>query len=414
MILRSAYLIRSDGRVAENAEVVFDGDRIGALRTRCSGPVATGENVIDLGRAAILPGLVNAHTHLELTAAKPLVKNQRRFTDWIRHVVQTTSDWTPEDFSSSLREGVRQSAQAGTTTLGDIGRSANDVTAYAESGMRARLFIEVIDFNPKTADQTFESLKERAREIPSGERLCIGIGPHTPYTVSGKLLRKCAGLAHEHGWPLCIHVAETKAEMEFLRFGTGEIRDFRHDFGVPRGWRPPRVSPVRYLQRLGCLDRPATLIHCNYVMEEDFEIIERSKSTVVFCPRSHKYFRHREHPFRNMLERGISVALGTDSAISSPTLSVLDEMKFVRRQYADVAPVDILRMATVNGLQALGFEADAASLEPGCRADLVGVTLPEKELEAHGPLEALFARGSRVAFSMVGGRVVFDKKHAAK
>jgi cytosine/adenosine deaminase-related metal-dependent hydrolase len=166
---------------------------------------------------------------------------------------------------------------------------------------------------------------------------------------------------------------------------------------------------VRYLHNLGFFERPVTLIHGNYVPEEDFDVIAKSGSSVVFCPRSHRYFRHREHPFRSMLGHGINVALGTDSLISSPTLSILDEMKFIRTEFPELDGDTILRMATINGLKTMGLHDTVDPFEPGFPADITGVALTSEALErAECPLEAVLAEHSEVIFSMVGGKILFN------
>ncbi len=414
-IIRSKYLIDATGRVTEDAEIAVENGRIASVHRQSGDPTPTDSpdspdsKVIDLGFTAILPGFVNAHTHLELTDAQALVQPQVRFTDWIREVVRVTGAWSDEDFDASLREGIRLSVESGTTSLGNISGGRGDVGAYSESGMRITLFHEVIGFDPTAAESAFEAMKERIDCMPSGEKMFIGISPHTPYTVSERLLRLCAGLAHSECMPLCIHLAETMGELKFLSNGTGEMLEFREEFGLWPEWKPPRVSPVRYLHHLGFFEKPATLVHCNYVSEEDFDIIALSGSNVVFCPRSHDYFGHRNHPFLNMLGRGINVALGTDSLISAPSLGILDEIKFLREDYVGIEPEVLLQMATVNGAKALGLPGDIGLLDPGSPADLVGIVLPEGGIEHFdGPLDAAFSKTSKLIFSMSDGEILYS------
>jgi cytosine/adenosine deaminase-related metal-dependent hydrolase len=409
MIVRSQWFIDWSGRIIEDAEIAVEGKHISAIWKKNTRPAATDSNIIDLGRAVLLPGLVNAHSHLELSLAQSQVKPPEHFTDWIRQIVQTTRGWNSDTFNSSLAVGIKHSVESGTTSFGDISRQANNLQEYSDSNLRVRLFHEVIDFNPQTAEQTFDSLKARIDSYSPGENVLVGIAPHTPYTVSEELLRRCIKLAHENEWRLCIHLAETTAELEFLRSGTGEILRFRKDFGLPTGWEPPRTSPVRYLERLGFFERPATLVHCNYVDEQDFDIIARSDSSVVFCPRSHRYFRHRAHPFLKMIDYGINVALGTDSLASSPSLSMLDEMAFLRKEYPKLEPALIVRMATTNGLKALGLPYEPNAQGHGRRADFVAVSAPLGAIEQFGnPLDILFSKSSKVVFSMVGGEMLLN------
>ena len=409
MIVRSKYLIDSTGRAIEEVEVAIEGGRIVSVRRRSSDETPPESEVIDLGHAAILPGLINAHAHLELTHAHTLVEPQPRFTDWIREVVRATSSWSEDSFNESLRDGLKLSAESGTTSIGDIGRGAIDISAYSESGMRVRLFQEVIGFDPSAAEGIINSLKQSIDRIPSSGPFSAGICPHTPYTVSDYLLKQCARVARERELPLCIHLAETMAELEFLGQGEGEILDFRQEFGMWSEWKPPRASPVRYLHHLGFFERPTTLIHCNYVREDDFDIIGMSGSSVVFCPRSHDYFLHRNHPFLKMLGHGINVALGTDSLISSPSLSILDEMKFLRECFADIDSAVLLRMATTNGAKALGLPVGVGRLAPGSPADMIGVALPEAG-PAGDPLDAVLSAGSKVVFSMAAGEILYSSQ----
>jgi cytosine/adenosine deaminase-related metal-dependent hydrolase len=434
-IVRGRYLIDSTGRTVKDAEIAVEEGRIASIRSlrgRSSdtapsdparpdvSPGSEASEVIDLGNVAILPGFVNAHTHLDLTAAHTLVEPKPRFTDWIRGVIGATGAWGRDDFDASIREGISRSVEAGTTSLGDISNISNisniagqecGVDAYYESGMRVRLFHEVIGFDPAFAESAMESLIDRIGRMPPTNNLTnnvlAGISPHTPYTVSEKLLRRCAELAREEDVPLCIHVAETSGELEFLRAGTGEMLEFRKEFGLWPEWKPPRVSPIRYLHHLGFFERPATLIHCNYVAEEDFDIIAMTGSSVVFCPRSHDYFGHRNHPFLNMLGHGINVALGTDSLISAPSLGILDEIKFLIEDYVGIDPAVLLQMATVNGAKALGLPEDVGNLDPGSPADLVAIALPKDGIEGFdGPLEAAFSKHTSVVFSMAGGEIL--------
>jgi cytosine/adenosine deaminase-related metal-dependent hydrolase len=404
LILRSAYLLDENGRARRDAEVIVQGARIAEVRESSPQQESDRAKLIDLGRAVLIPGLVNAHTHLELGLARADTRPQRRFTDWIREVIKTTRACAPEEFNNAVRSGLEQSGKAGVTSLGDICGRVSDWEAYARSGVTIRVFHEIIDFNPETANLSFESLKRRVNEHADAQGSLVGVSPHTPYTVSEDLLRRCIEFAHENDLPLSIHLAETLAEAQFLQQGTGEISEFRREFGLPRGWRPPRASPVRYLERLGFFRKPALLVHCNYVGDDDLELIERSGSSVVFCPRSHSYFGHEKHPFPKMLERGINVALGTDSLLSSPSLGILEEMRFVREEYPGVEPEALLKMATANGLKALGLSPKGGLLERGAPADLVGIEVPEEE--SRGPLEAVLSERAEVVFCMSKGEVI--------
>jgi cytosine/adenosine deaminase-related metal-dependent hydrolase len=406
LILHSKYYIDCTGRITEDAFLTISGN---SVLTVAQGKESTAvHEFLDLGNCILIPGLINAHTHLELTLAHNKVSRHPLFTDWIRDVVRVTHEWDEEYYGRSLREGMQQSLAAGTTTIGDIVRQA-DENIYLDFPARARLFYEIIDFNPLTADKTLASLEDRLENFSGGTRLGVGISPHTPFTVSERLLEDCIQLARSRNIPLCIHLSETEAEVEFIKRGTGEILGFRQEFGLPPQWKPPQKSPVKYVQELGLLDEPAALVHCNYLDDEDLDILTASDASVIFCPGSHRFFGHRPHRVQEMLEKGINVALGTDSLASNDSLSLLTEMKIIRNSYPDIAPVDILRMATVNGLEALGFTNEFDAAQSGRLADLTGVTLAAEALErAESPLDALFAESAETVFSMSNGQVLLN------
>lgn len=408
MIIRGKYLIDCSGRVVEDAFLQVSGGNIARLDSGNPSSARNKEEYMDLGDCSIiLPGLVNAHTHLELTLARKCGRPEALFTDWLREIIQATGDWGSEDFADSLREGIRQSIEAGTTAVGDIANQV-DATVYGEFPLRVRMFHEVIDFNPLTAETTIARLKDKLAKRTEAGLVSLGISPHTPYTVSEKLLRMCIEMARAERLHVCIHLSETSAETEFLQKGTGEILQFRKEHGLPQGWSPPGKTPVQYVRDLGLLDQPVTLVHCNYLHEDDLDILSASDCSVVFCPGSHSYFRHRRHPVKEMLERKIDVALGTDSRASSPSLSILEEMKLARNLYPDVAPLEILKMATAKGRKALAFPYGPELLQPDCPADITAISAAPEEMETAGnPLESVFGQSTRPIFSMVNGEILF-------
>jgi cytosine/adenosine deaminase-related metal-dependent hydrolase len=408
MNVRSKYFIDWTGRIFENAFLEITAGRVATVNTESAHPELS-KDCVDLGDCCILmPGLVNAHTHLELTLARDLVRPQPKFTDWIRNVIQVTNGWDANKFARSFHEGIRQSIEAGTTAIGDIVRHTESA-AHTGDSLRFRPFFEVIDFNPATAAATILDLKDRLNRYSPVEGVSAGISPHTPYTVSEQLLRKCMEIAEDDERPLCIHLAETQAEREFLMDGSGEILEFRKEFGLPKEWKAPGKSPVRYLRDIGALERPALLVHCNYVDETDMDIIAASGSSVVFCPRSHRYFLHRRYPLEKMIDKGINVALGTDSLASSPSLSILDEMKAVKAAFPSLRSADIVKLATTNGSRALLFPHDFERFQPGVPADLTGIVVSAQELQqARNPLDALFSASARAIFSMVEGKILLD------
>jgi cytosine/adenosine deaminase-related metal-dependent hydrolase len=226
-----------------------------------------------------------------------------------------------------------------------------------------------------------------------------GIEPHAPYSLDLAGYRRCLEEARSRGLPLTTHLAETPDEREFLARHTGEFRRLWDALG---GWTEgvsrAEGGPIRAMGDIGLLDYPAVLAHVNYVDDEDLAILARGRASVVYCPRTHAYFGHRPHRFAAMLARGINVAVGTDSAASSPDLDLMEDLRLVHRQRPDVAVETLFEMATVRGARALGMGERVGTIEAGKTADLCVFAVGAGE-----PLREVLERGARPEAVWVGG-----------
>ncbi len=297
--------------------------------------------MVDWGSAVIMPGLVNAHAHLELTCLQGRLVRFSSFCDWLSQLILQRRQWKREDYIESARRGCEMAVNSGTTLIGDISASGVSWEALRSTRLRKVVFEEALSFLPERAGEILASLEDRLNKREPDALLCPGISPHAPYSVSAQLFRPLCALARRTSLPLAIHAAETQEELE----------------------------------NLGILESPVLLIHCNYLDPESMAIILRSRSSVVYCPRSHAFFGHAEHPVRKLLDLGINVALGTDSLASNDSLSLLDEMRFLYRVRKDLKSCEIFRMATLNGAAALGFGASAGRLRCGYWADMTVIEL---------------------------------------
>jgi aminodeoxyfutalosine deaminase len=380
IVHRSKYVLAEPGLRLQNAAVHVSGDgrilSVGPWGHPDTSPGLDVE-VIDWGSALIMPGLINAHTHLDLTHSQGRLTQFVNFTDWIMQLVNMRRSWSPEAFIDSAREGIHQSLASGTTMVGDI--TSNGLTCSAARGamLRRVIFEEAIGLSPGQADASLSSLKDRL-SVTNPEALFVhGISPHAPYSVSPELYRRMAALARQEGKLLETHVAETMAELQFLQTGTGDFRDFLNSRGIlPPDWKAPGLDPISYLSSLGVLGPWCLLVHCNYLDRESIAMIRDSGSNVVYCPRSHHFFGHREHPVRNLLDAGVNVALGTDSLASNTSLSMLDEMRFLRKSRGDIKTDEIFRAATLNGAKALHFGDRLGRLRKDYWADMTILELP--------------------------------------
>jgi aminodeoxyfutalosine deaminase len=411
---KAKFVLAEPDLLLQDAAIhVCDPGRISRVEPWQGGKIDPDGEFYDWGSAVIIPGLVNAHTHLELTNLGGSLDATISFTGWLTKVVQKRRNWVREDYLSSVRAGAGMAVRSGTTTVGDI--SAGGLTAKALSGSKIRrvIFEEVLGLAPAAAITCMNTLEGRLSAAEPDPLLTHGISPHAPYSVSPALYRSMAEMAREKSLPLATHLAETRAEIDFLRNGTGEFRDFLSNLGVlPEGWAAPGQSPLQYMDSLGLLDLSPLLIHCNYLDPESIARILGRRCSVIFCPRSHDFFGHEPHPVRKLLDSGINVGLGTDSLASNPSLSMLDEMRFLFSKRKDLKSEEIVRMATINGAAALGFGGALGRLRRGYWADMAVLRVPENTspkyltaqiLEGLGDCQATLVKGEFAWLSPASG-----------
>lgn len=411
-VLRSKYLLTEPHNVIENGAVLIDEGKI-----RFAGNFESIHNpesypIMDLGDSALVPGFVNAHTHLELTHLRHRIEYNGDFTDWIRQVINAKKNWTEQEYASSVRDGITNSLEAGTTTVADITRTGLALGELTKSKIRKILFYELIDFNPDSAADTIEGFRKLISDVQCDDLLSLGIYPHAPYTVSAELYRESKKISEELGIRIATHIAETADEVEFLTGGTGRFASLLNDFGMLGDWKYPGLRPVNYLKNIGFLESGCILVHGNYLTEKEMDHIEKTKSHVIFCPRSHKYFRHTDHSFRKISDRGINVALGTDSLASNDSLSMLDEMKYVSDNHKEMKPHDIFYMGTIAGAAALGMKDRIGKLEPGFEADIAVIEFNDTGVS--DIFDGIFSTESECVFTLVSGTICYDKYGISK
>jgi cytosine/adenosine deaminase-related metal-dependent hydrolase len=377
--------------------VEISAGRISAIHDR-PGPVTC-----DLGNAAIIPGLVNAHTHLELSDAPAPLLPASPFTAWLKQVMahRLARGAASESAPSPVVRGREESARCGTTTLGDIaGQPAAATEGHdALPGPRTVAFLELLGLAP---ERTGPQLQRAADHVAAKTSSLPGLSPHAPYSVHPDLLRGAVDLAVKHRVPVAMHLAETRAELELLATGTGEFVPFLEALGawrpdaIPRGSRP--LDYLRELSRAEC----ALVVHGNYLDDVEIDYLASHPNlTVVYCPRTHAFFGHDPHPWRGLLARGINLAVGTDSRASNPDLSLFAELQFLRQLAPDLDPSELLQVGTFNGAFALGLEHETGSLATGKSADLAIVNLAGDETD---PYALLFHPESRVGLTLCAGR----------
>jgi 5-methylthioadenosine/S-adenosylhomocysteine deaminase len=362
--------------------------------------------------AVVLPGFVNAHTHLELTGLRGRVP-EPDFYQWIQHIRRAKEEAPAESFLMWAREGVQEAWRHGATMVADTGTSGAVARALTELGGAGIAYHEVIHPDPGRAEATLAAARDMVTRLKRelGPRVTVGISPHAPYTVSRTLYCRIASYARAEHLPMAGHIAESVAETRLVRDAAGPFADLWRRRGIPLD--PPAASPVRMLADLGVLGPDFLAIHAVQTDQADVDALARAGVAVVACPRSNARHGHGSAPLQRYLERGLRVALGTDSVASVDSLDLLAEAREARVQ-AGVSAEAALRLLTLDGARALGMDGEIGSLEPGKWADLVVVrpALPSSRPPEFPPdlaAEAiLLGRPEQIVATFVAGRPVYQ------
>ena len=392
-----------------NGSVLVDSQgRIAALGPEESVPRPPDAEPLRYPDAALLPGLVNAHTHLELTGLRGRIA-EPDFFQWIQHVRRAQEETPDAVYLEWAREGVRETWRYGTTTVADTGTSDAVVRALSELGGAGVVYHEAIHLDAGRAEATLATVRDTVARLrrEAGPRIAVGVSPHAPYTVSRTLYRRVAEYARAEGLPLAGHIAESAAEMAFVSAGRGPFADAWRERGIPLG--PQAASPVRLLEDLGVLGPDFLAIHAVQVDDRDADALARAGSAVVACPRSNARHGHGAPPLARYLERGLRLGLGSDSVASVDAPDLLAEAREAR-WLAGLSAEAALGLATLGGAAALGRASDIGSLEPGKWADLVVVRLgrPLPTLTDLAAEAILLARPEDIVATFVSGRPVYQ------
>lgn len=454
-VLRARWVLPTCAAPIADGAVRIERGRIAAVG-RAEEVVSDDDHVQDLGRAALLPGFVNAHAHLELSAYAGRLTPSSLW-QWLPRLIELRRD--PERSrheAVAARRAARDSLAAGVTCIGDISRNGRVYEALDDVPMRQVRFLELISGaaepprDPEELRAAIDSMPAEATRAQASGRYW-GVSPHSPYTVTARHLDATVRLAVERALPLTMHVAETHEEREWLEHRTGRLAEFvaAHPGLTPHDLFHGSVhSLLRRLAHVAagsgvCVVRkearnsrgehsraadatqspeakalraaaPLLLAHCNYVTDDEIAWMAAQSSTrsggagmsIVYCPRAHRFFGHRDHPWRRMLAAGLNVCLGTDSLASNESLSILDELRFLRHVAPDCPPAALLEMATLRGAVALGLGDELGAIRVGLAADLIAIPLSSDcGCDGFDPAAAILDGGERVSHVYVAGRL---------
>lgn len=424
MLITARYVIPVVGESIEHGAVVVQGDRIVAV-----GPRDTllaqypGEEVKDFGMAAIMPGFIDNHTHLEYTAMRGLIEDapysRWKYEVMLREPIMTTQDW--ED---SALFGALEAARSGITTVADITKSGASGRAANQVGLRSVIYREVETMDRKEVDATMDAAVaqiEEWRATWDPTITTVGIAPHSAYSCHPHLFKKVAEYAMD-GTPVAMHLAGSVEEYQFVKYGSSmlghEVRE-QYDAEAPL-WLPTGVSPVRYVQQWDILHVPNIMaVHCTQVDDEDIEILVENDVAIAHCPRCNSKLSMGILPLSKMRQAGLVVGLGTDSPASSNSMDNFEEMRIgllVQRAAFGkdhfFTGEQFLRIATIESARALRMGDSLGSLEVGKLADIIVVDMSDSaQVPTQHPAAAVVhtAHQNNVVLTVVNGEVIFER-----
>jgi aminodeoxyfutalosine deaminase len=441
MIIRARVVVTMDGPPIENGAVAISGDRITDVGkfSEISKQHST-EEVVDLDDQALLPGLINAHCHLDYTCLRGKIPRLESFTDWIRAINAEKAKLSVADYVASINEGFAEATRFGTTTIANL-TAFPELISRIEPPIRTWWFAELIDVrDPSRANEIVDLAVEK---LKSAEH--CGLAPHAPFTASAKLYWRCEEIARRENILRTTHLAESREEMSMFRDASGTLYDFLKQIGrdmADCGRKTPlsqfteivrdctRSSPDS-LAATSRLRRPSRsshsldssgsvgmtngwmVVHLNELTESDFDLLKGSttKFSIVHCPRSHEYFEHSPFQFEKLGEFGINVCLGTDSLASNEDLSLFAEMRVFQKKSPNVSAEEILKMVTTNSARALRQENSLGKIRSGFVADLIAMPIPRhsesvlRRTRSTSVFEQIIGFDRPVSWSMIGGEV---------
>jgi cytosine/adenosine deaminase-related metal-dependent hydrolase len=379
MITFSAdWILPMTGPPIRHGFVALDEGRIVAVGDRAP------KNAITLGPVAILPGLVNAHTHLELSCWRECIPPSANFNDWVTSLMsmrRTQSDPAAPAIGDAVRWAIAQAKAAGTGLIGDVSNTLVTVPLLREAAMPAHVFHELTGFNHPDPAGRVEEARARVHAVGvNSEDVRVSLAPHAPYSVSPGLFAAIkAALDCDPNVVSTVHLGESPDEVQLLRHGTGVTRTMLERLGVwTDEWRIPNASPTEYLDRLGVLNSRLLVVHGVQFDADDLARLTAIGSTLVSCPRSNRYVGVGDPPLEAFYASGVSIAFGTDSLASVADLSIFSEIAQAHRIAPRVSPRRLLESATLRGAHALGFESEFGSIEAGKRDALIAVKVPPR------------------------------------
>lgn len=406
MIIRSRVVVPMIGEPIENGAVAISGNKIAGVGRFDDVRGGHGGDVLDLGEQILLPGLINAHCHLDYTMLRGKIRPQQTFTAWVRAINALKATLTENDYVTAIAEGLAEAQSFGTTSMVNLEAFPELLSRVQTPSLRTWWCAEMIDVRgPVATQEILDNLRGWVRSRPKTLG-GIGLAPHSLYTASTKLFAESTALARTHNLLLTTHLAESREEMQMFRDASGPLFEFLRSIGRPMD-DCGEATPVSRLVSRQKLDERSIVAHLNEITESDFALLARgSRFHIAHCPSSHAFFGHTLFALQKLQKLGFNICLGTDSLASNSSLSLFSEMRGVLREHPSVSPDEVVAMATVNGANAIRQGGSLGRISPGFHADLIAIPSGQSGKKAY---EAIVAFGGRVAWMMIDGRILWGE-----
>ena len=403
MIFRARTVITMDGPPIADGAVAVNGNRIVDVGVFDEVKARVADEVIDLGEQAILPGLINAHCHLDYTMMRHAIAPPRQFADWIRKINALKRTLSDDDYLAGIARGFAEAQKWGTTSIANIEAFPELLVRMPRPPLRTWWFYELIDVRSRVA--TEELMAGALSFFDNKEHWLGGFGlsPHAPYTASSELYKLAAECARGNGMMLTTHVAESREEMRMFRDGDGPLFNLLHELG--RTADSAGETPLAYLLTRHRVDENWIVAHLNELSDDDFtRLVDAEKFHIVYCPRSHKYFGHTPFALDRLRALGFNICLGTDSLASNSSLNLFAEMQAAREANPNLTAEDALAMTTLHAARALHQDDQLGRVRAGFLADLIAVPMPVAEMSHI--FENIVETRQPATWVMVDGRVL--------
>ena len=403
MIIRARVVVPMAGEPIDNGAVVVEENKVTAVGRFTEVQRDHPGEVLDLGEQILLPGLINAHCHLDYTCLRGKIDRGLSFAEWIVAINTAKAALTEDDYVESITAGVAEAQKFGTTSLLNLEAFPELLPRLPRPPLRVWWCAEMIDVRkPANPREVFETLRDSFRghhDWLGG----VGLAPHAPYTASAQLYSEAAAIAHEEDVPFTTHLTESSEEMQMFRDARGPAYDFLKSIGRLME-DCGRETPLSFVLGNQAVSERWIVAHLNELAEGDFELLGNApRFHIVHCPRSHTYFAHAPFALRRLRELGFNICLGTDSLASNASLSLFAEMRELLRKEPWLSPREVLEMVTINPAAALGQRGMLGQIRGGAYADLIALPATGSTPNAY---ESIVSFDSSIPWMMVNGEVI--------